>query len=125
MQRSYPPVSVFGVPTDIGASKRGASMGPEALRVAGLLEAIAARGVDAVSYTHLDVYKRQGQSLAQAGQAHGRHRRKGRAGCTAPQATIAGCGGRSCCAAAAGAIPVARWLAYDFGDGDTLSLIHI
>ena len=46
MQRSYPPVSVFGVPTDIGASKRGASMGPEALRVAGLLEAIAARGVD-------------------------------------------------------------------------------
>jgi len=46
MQRSYPSVSIFGVPTDIGASKRGASMGPEALRVAGLLEAIAARGVD-------------------------------------------------------------------------------
>ncbi|MEN9311308.1 MAG: arginase, partial [Pseudomonadota bacterium] len=45
MQRSYPPVSIFGVPTDIGASKRGASMGPEALRVAGLVEAIAARGV--------------------------------------------------------------------------------
>ena len=47
MTRRYPPVSVFGVPTDIGASKRGASMGPEALRVAGLVEAIAARGVDA------------------------------------------------------------------------------
>ncbi len=47
MTRSYPPVSVFGVPTDIGASRRGASMGPEALRVAGLVEAIAARGVDA------------------------------------------------------------------------------
>lgn len=46
MTRSYPPVSVFGVPTDIGASRRGASMGPEALRVAGLVEAIAARGVD-------------------------------------------------------------------------------
>ena len=46
MQRSYPPVSIFGVPTDIGASKRGASMGPEALRVAGLVDAIAARGVD-------------------------------------------------------------------------------
>ena len=46
MSRSYPPVSVFGVPTDIGASRRGASMGPEALRVAGLVEAIAARGVD-------------------------------------------------------------------------------
>ncbi len=47
MTRAYPPVSVFGVPTDIGASRRGASMGPEALRVAGLVEAIAARGVDA------------------------------------------------------------------------------
>ena len=46
MSRAYPPVSVFGVPTDIGASLRGASMGPEALRVAGLVEAIAARGVD-------------------------------------------------------------------------------
>ena len=46
MTRTYPPVSVFGVPTDIGAARRGASMGPEALRVAGLVEAIAARGVD-------------------------------------------------------------------------------
>ncbi|MDQ3160848.1 MAG: arginase family protein, partial [Pseudomonadota bacterium] len=47
MSRSYPPVSVFGVPTDIGASRRGASMGPESLRVAGLVEAIGRRGVDA------------------------------------------------------------------------------
>ncbi len=46
MSRNYPPVSVFGVPTDIGASRRGASMGPESLRVAGLVEAIARRGVD-------------------------------------------------------------------------------
>ena len=46
MSRNYPPVSVFGVPTDIGASRRGASMGPESLRVAGLVEAIAKRGVD-------------------------------------------------------------------------------
>ena len=46
MSPSYPPVSVFGVPTDIGASRRGASMGPEALRVAGLVEAIAGRGIE-------------------------------------------------------------------------------
>ena len=46
MNRKHPPVSVFGVPTDIGASRRGASMGPEALRVAGLVEAIARRGVE-------------------------------------------------------------------------------
>ncbi len=46
MARSYPPVSLIGVPTDIGAGHRGASMGPEALRIAGLAEALAARGVD-------------------------------------------------------------------------------
>ncbi len=46
MRTSYPPVSIFGVPTDIGAAHRGASMGPEALRVARLAEAIARRGVD-------------------------------------------------------------------------------
>jgi arginase len=42
------PVSVFGVPTDVGAGRRGASMGPEALRVAGLVEALVARGIDVV-----------------------------------------------------------------------------
>ena len=48
MARRYPPVSIFGVPTDVGAGTRGASMGPEALRVARLAEALAARGVDVV-----------------------------------------------------------------------------
>lgn len=46
MQRSFPPVSLIGVPTDIGAGHRGARMGPEALRIAGLGEALAARGID-------------------------------------------------------------------------------
>ena len=46
MSRTFPAVSLFGVPTDIGAAHRGASMGPEALRVAHLGEAIARRGVD-------------------------------------------------------------------------------
>ncbi|MET0329303.1 MAG: arginase [Luteimonas sp.] len=46
MQQTYPPVSIFGVPTDVGAGRRGASMGPEGLRVAGLVEALIARGVD-------------------------------------------------------------------------------
>lgn len=41
----FPPVSLIGVPTDVGAGHRGASMGPEALRVAGLGEALAARGL--------------------------------------------------------------------------------
>jgi arginase len=38
--------SLIGAPTDVGASDRGASMGPEALRVAGLVSALAARGFD-------------------------------------------------------------------------------
>ncbi len=38
-------VSLIGAPTDIGAADRGASMGPEALRVAGLLQAIERHGV--------------------------------------------------------------------------------
>jgi arginase len=46
MQRSFPPVSLIGVPTDIGAGHRGARMGPDALRIAGLGEALTARGVD-------------------------------------------------------------------------------
>lgn len=39
-------VSLIGVPTDVGAGVRGASMGPEALRVAGIDTAIAAFGAD-------------------------------------------------------------------------------
>ncbi len=39
-------VSLIGAPTDAGAGHRGASMGPEALRVAGLPQALAARGID-------------------------------------------------------------------------------
>ena len=39
-------VSLIGVPTDIGAGTRGASMGPEALRVAGIAQAIAQFGMD-------------------------------------------------------------------------------
>ena len=38
--------SLIGAPTDIGASVRGASMGPEALRVANIEGALRARGVE-------------------------------------------------------------------------------
>lgn len=54
MPKPYPPATLFGVPTDIGAAHRGASMGPEALRVARLAEAIAARGVDVHDAGNLD-----------------------------------------------------------------------
>ncbi|MBB5015351.1 arginase [Rehaibacterium terrae] len=52
MQR-FPPVSLIGAPTDIGAGHRGASMGPEALRVARLGEALAARGLEVVDRGNL------------------------------------------------------------------------
>ena len=46
-------ISLIGAPTDIGAGDRGASMGPEALRVAGLREALAARGFDVIDRGNL------------------------------------------------------------------------
>jgi arginase len=49
----HPPVSLIGAPTDIGAGARGASMGPEAMRVAGLAEALRARGVDVLDRGNL------------------------------------------------------------------------
>ncbi|PIV32728.1 MAG: arginase [Lysobacterales bacterium CG02_land_8_20_14_3_00_62_12] len=39
-------IRLIGAPTDIGAGHRGASMGPEALRVAGIAEALRGRGLD-------------------------------------------------------------------------------
>jgi arginase len=41
-----PRVSLIGAPTDIGAGARGASMGPEAMRVAGLQPALESHGVE-------------------------------------------------------------------------------
>ena len=46
-------VSLIGAPTDIGAADRGASMGPEALRVAGLAEALVARGLEVADIGNL------------------------------------------------------------------------
>ncbi len=46
-------VALVGAPTDIGAGHRGASMGPEALRVAGLAEALRDRGLQVVDTGNL------------------------------------------------------------------------
>ena len=46
--RAVRTASLIGAPTDIGASDRGASMGPEALRVAGIHAALSQRGLDVV-----------------------------------------------------------------------------
>jgi arginase len=46
-------VTLIGAPTDIGAGARGASMGPEALRVAGLAEALRGHGVDVLDRGNL------------------------------------------------------------------------
>ena len=47
-------ISLIGAPTDIGAADRGASMGPEALRVAGLAQALTARGFDVADLGNLN-----------------------------------------------------------------------
>jgi arginase len=45
--------SLIGAPTDVGASDRGASMGPEALRVAGLGEALVRHGLKVIDRGNL------------------------------------------------------------------------
>ena len=40
-----PPIRLIGAPTDVGAGTRGASMGPEAMRVAGLQATLEAHGL--------------------------------------------------------------------------------
>ena len=51
--RTHPPVSLIGAPTDIGAGPRGALMGPDALRIAGLAEALVERGVEVIDRGNL------------------------------------------------------------------------
>jgi len=46
-------VSIIGAPTDIGAGARGASMGPEALRVAHIVPVLASHGLDVVDRGNL------------------------------------------------------------------------
>jgi arginase len=46
-------IELMGAPTDVGASMRGAAMGPEALRVAGLMQALQGMGLDACDVGNL------------------------------------------------------------------------
>jgi arginase len=47
------PVALIGAPTDVGAGQRGASMGPEALRVAGLAKSLRRLGRQVVDRGNL------------------------------------------------------------------------
>ena len=47
------PISLIGAPTDIGAGSRGASMGPEALRVAGLKPVLEGHGLQVTDLGNL------------------------------------------------------------------------
>ena len=46
-------LSLIGAPTDIGAGKRGASMGPEALRVANIVPALQGHGLEVLDRGNL------------------------------------------------------------------------
>ncbi len=48
-----PAVALIGAPTDVGASVRGAGMGPDALRVAGLVEALRSHRLGLVDQGNL------------------------------------------------------------------------
>ncbi|HEX3139479.1 MAG TPA: arginase [Rhizobacter sp.] len=48
------PVSIIGAPTDIGAGTRGASMGPEALRVANIVPVLQSHGLDVADRGNLN-----------------------------------------------------------------------
>src|SRR6478672_7622171 len=49
-----PAISLIGAPTDVGAGARGASMGPEALRVAGLQPALESHGLTVLDRGNLN-----------------------------------------------------------------------
>jgi len=53
MSRRAARVSLVGVPTDVGAGARGALLGPDALRIAGLADALLARGVEVIDRGNL------------------------------------------------------------------------
>ena len=47
------PISLIGAPTDIGAGSRGASMGPEALRVAQIVPVLESHGLEVIDRGNL------------------------------------------------------------------------
>ncbi|HEU4458193.1 MAG TPA: arginase [Methylibium sp.] len=53
LSSAKPRVSLIGAPTDVGAGARGASMGPEALRVAGLQATLEGHGLEVVDRGNL------------------------------------------------------------------------
>ncbi len=53
MPAAAPTIALIGAPTDVGAGARGASMGPEALRVAGLVEALRGLGAEVLDTGNL------------------------------------------------------------------------
>ncbi|WP_343592759.1 arginase [Paracidovorax wautersii] len=53
MTAAPPTLTLIGAPTDVGASVLGASMGPDALRIAGIARALRARGFEVIDRGNL------------------------------------------------------------------------
>ncbi len=53
MTAAQPTLALIGAPTDVGASVLGASMGPDALRIAGIARALRARGLAVIDRGNL------------------------------------------------------------------------
>jgi arginase len=56
-------VKIFGVPLDLGANKLGVDMGPDAIRYAGLLEALAFNNIEYSDYGNLRIADRRGREV--------------------------------------------------------------
>ena len=65
-----PPISLIGAPTEVGAGMRGASMGPEALRVAGLKSALESRGLTVHDLGNLAGPPNPWETVVEIGRAH-------------------------------------------------------
>jgi arginase len=57
MTTEHRPITVLGVPLDLGVSKLGVDMGPTAIRYAGIFEALAFAGLDYVDAGDLEVVR--------------------------------------------------------------------
>ena len=62
-------ITLIGAPTDVGASVLGASMGPDALRIAGIAQALRARELDVLDHGNL-IGPGNPQAPAQGGFRH-------------------------------------------------------
>ena len=82
--RNSASVALIGAPTDVGAGRRGASMGPEALRVAGIDKALRRLGRNVIDRGNVVGPAQSGESARAATTATCPRSRRGAAAFMTP-----------------------------------------